>query len=244
MFYYGTDMPPDPKRTAALRQTRIVLQPRHPLLTAGRFTTFFPHCSLFVYWNPTGVSASELSDGGEHVRMLEPDPVWNLARLDLRSAATRRFAVRHGLRALHDNGSCVTGLFVDDLDLWSAAHRQDAAIAVVNSVRAQAGREVRLFVNRGFALWPRLAEIDAVLLEEITPGLVDRMTATDVSWVEQCVLPAARDVRRRGAAVFGLTYEPAPEGPPRHAVSAELAHLSDGILHGCRSLDIWPEEVQ
>ncbi len=244
MFYYGRELPPDRARAARLRQVKVVLQPYHPLLTSDRFAAYFPHCSLFVYWNPTGVPAELLEGASTRVKVLDPDPVWNLARLDLRSAATRRFAVRQGLQALHRSGSCVAGLFVDDLDLWSAASDQDAAMAVISSVLAEAGQHVSLFVNRGFALWPRLPDLDAALLEEITPGLVDRMSEPDMTWVEHFVLPAVRDARRRGAAIIGLTYEPAPEAPPRAAASVELAALSDSVLHGCRSLDIWPKEVR
>jgi hypothetical protein len=244
MIYYGLDLPASRAKSAGMRAAGVVLQPYHPLLTSDRFADYFPHCSLFVYWNPTGVPADALKDAGEHLGMLEPDPVWNLARLDLRCAATQRFAVRQGLRALHDSGRCVTGLFVDDLDLWSGPGQQDAAIAVVSTVLEQAGRPVSLFVNRAFTLWPRLACIDAVLLEEVTPGLVNRMRGSEVRWVEECVLPAVHEIRRRGAAVFGLTYELAPEDPPRLPASARLAALCDGILHGRRSLDVWPEEVR
>jgi hypothetical protein len=244
VFYYGLDAPADRARSARIRGARVVLQPYHPLLTADRFADYFPCSSLFVYWNPTGVPAAALRDAAEPIGLLEPDPVWNLARLDLRSAASRRFAVRQGLRALHDSGSCVTGLFVDDLDLWSGPGQQDAALAVVSSVLEQAGRPVRLFVNRAFDLWRWLACVDAVLLEELTPGLVNGMSAEDVRWVEQCVLPAVREVRRRRAGVFGLTYQPAPEAPPLLPAAAKLAALCDGVLHGRRSLDIWPEEVR
>jgi hypothetical protein len=244
IFYYGLDVPADRARSARIRGARVVLQPYHPLLTADRFADYFPHSSLFVYWNPTGVPATALPDAGEPLGLLDPDPVWNLARLDLRCAAARRFAAGQGLRALHGSGSSVTGLFVDDLDLWSGPDQQDAALAVVSSVLEQAGRPVRLFVNRAFALWRQLACIDAVLLEELTPGLVNGMSPDDVRWVQQCVLPAVREVRRRGAAVFGLTYQPSPEASPLLPASAKLAALCDGVLHGRRSLDIWPEEVR
>lgn len=244
MFYYGSNLPAGRAAAAALQHAKIVLQPYHPLLTADKFAAYFPHCSLFVYWNPTGVPAGALSGAAERVKVLGADPVWNLARLDLRSAATRRFAVSRGLRALQQSGTCVAGLFVDDLDLWSGATRQDAAVAVVRAVLAQSGRDVSLFVNRGFALWPRLPDIAAVLLEEITPGLVDRMPEPDVAWVEGSVLPAIRAVRERGAEIFGLSYEPPPEDLPRRAASAQLAELSDAVLHGCRSLDVWPEDLR
>jgi hypothetical protein len=220
----------------------VVLQPYHPLLADGRFADYFPRCPLYVYWNPTGVPAEELKDAGERIKVLKHDPVWNLARLDLRSPGARRFAVRRGLEALRDGGSCITGLFVDDLDLWSTPPRRDAAVGVVSALRAQAGRDVSLFVNRGFSLWPRLSGISAVLLEEITPGLVDRMPEHDVAWVEAHVLPAVRTVAGRGAAVFGLTYEPALEAAPQRRASMELAALFDGVLHGRRALDTWPEE--
>lgn len=244
VFYYGRDLPSDQISAAGIGQARIVLQPYHPLLTADRFADYFPNCSLFVYWNPTGVHADTLKDAREHVKLLEPDPVWNLARLDLRSAASRRFAVRQGLRALNDSGTCVTGLFVDDLDLWSDSSQQDTAIEVVSSVLMQAGRDVSLFINRAFPLWPLLPGIDAVLLEGVTPGLVDCMSESELTWIEHNVLPAVQEVRQRGAAIFGLTYESLQEDPPRRAASIELAALSDDILYGCRSLDIWPEEIR
>ncbi|MGO8730058.1 MAG: hypothetical protein ACLPN6_23065 [Streptosporangiaceae bacterium] len=244
IFYYGRDLPSQSARTASLRQVKVVLQPYHPLLTSDRFAAYFPHCPLFVYWNPTGVPPDALRGVSQHIRLLDPDPVWNLARLDLHSAATRRFAVGRGLRALRESGSCVTGLFVDDLDLWSAAEGQDAAMAVISSVLAEAGQHVSLFVNRGFGLWPRMPGMDAVLLEEITPGLVDRMPEPDMTWVQRCVLPAVRQVRQRGTAIIGLTYETEPEQPPRCPAALELADLSDSLLHGCRSLDIWPKEVR
>jgi hypothetical protein len=243
VFYYGTDLPGDHIRSAIGSPAKIVLQPYHPLLAADRFTDCFPGCSLFVYWNPTGVPADKLEDATERVKLLQPDPVWNLARLDLRSAGTRRFAVRQALKALNESGRCVTGLFVDDLDLWSGPGKQDAALEVVGSVLAQAGRELRLFINRAFPLWPLLPGIDAVLLEELTPGLVDSMPECELSWVQDNVLPAVQEIRRRGAAIFGMTYEPRREAPPRRATSIRLAALLDDTLYGCRALDTWPEEV-
>jgi hypothetical protein len=242
IFYYGTGLPPNVAWAAALRDTAVVLQPYHPLLTGGAFADYFPHCSLYMYWNPTGAPARDLAQAGQQVEVLGADPVWHIPRLDLHSAPTREFAVRRGLHALQAGGGAVSGLFVDDLDRWSRGQRQDAALATVAALLARAGRAVALFVNRAFPLWPRLDPITAVLLEELTPGLVDRMSAQDRAWVERCVLPATRRVRQRGAAVFGLTYEPAPEQQPRRAVSAHLATLVDGIAHGCRSLDTWPEE--
>jgi hypothetical protein len=244
VFYYGRDLPSDQLKAASAGQARIVLQPYHPLLAGATFWEYFPDCSLFVYWNPTGVHADTVRDAREPVKLLKPDPVWNLNRLDLTSAATRRFAVRQGVAALNDSGKCVTGLFVDDLDLWSGSGQRDFAIEVVGSVLTQAGRDARLFINRAFPLWPLLPSIDAVLLEGVTPGLVDRMSESDLSWVEHNVLPAVQGVRQRGAAIFGLTYESVQEDPPRRAVSIELAALSDDILYGCRSLDIWPEEIK
>lgn len=242
VFYYGTDLPSKAIQAGVTGRARIVLQPYHPLLAADRFADYFPSCSLFVYWNPTGVHSDALKGARERVKLLEPDPVWNLARLDLSSPGTRRFAVRQGLRALHESGRCVTGLFVDDLDLWSGSNQQTAAVKVVSSVLAQAGREVSLFINRAFSLWPLLPGIDAVLLEEVTPGLVDSMPESELSWVEDNVLPAVKEIRRRGAAIFGMTYESDQEAPPRRAASIELAALLDDTVYGCRSLDIWPEE--
>jgi hypothetical protein len=242
IIYYGRDLPPAHLNAISSPSAMVVLQPYYPVLQAGLLRDYFPRCTLYVYWNPTGVPAEALADAGEHVKVLGHDPVWDLARLDLRSASTRRFAVRRGLEALQAGGPCVTGLFVDDMDLWTAPRCREAAVAVVRSLRSQAGRELSLFVNRGFALWPLLPGISAVLLEEITPGLVDRMPGPDVAWVEDHVLPAVRTVSSGGAAVFGLSYEPGPEAEARCRAAAELASLLDGVLHGRRALDTWPED--
>jgi hypothetical protein len=254
IFYYGCELPARRDAAAALRDAAVVLQPYHPLLATGQFADYFPHCSLYVYWNPTGVPAADLAGADPGIALLAPDPVWNLARLDLRSAAARQFAARRGLLALRAGGPAATGLFVDDLDLWSqAGPDQDAALAVVQAVLTAAGREVGLFVNRGFACWPRLAglsapagpaRLDAVLLEELTPALADRLGAGDQQWIREQVVPAARAARSGGAACFGLTYEPGPEAPPAGDAARELAALTDGVLRGCRSLDQWPEDFR
>ena len=243
IFYYGCELPANRAATARLTGAAIVLQPYHPLLTTGQFADYFPRCSLFVYWNPTGVPAAVIAGAGPAVRLLAPDPVWDLARLDLRSAATRRFAVRQAMLALSSSGPGGAGLFVDDLDRWATCD-QEAAFSVVQSVNKAARREIRLFVNRGFPFLSRLSNIDAVLLEELTPGLVDRMTAGDQHWVDRQVLPVLRQVRRRGAACFGLSYEPPPETEPQSAASRKLAQLTDSVLHGRRSLDVWPEGLR
>jgi hypothetical protein len=243
IFYYGCELPANRAAAAALRDTAIVLQPYHPLLVTGQFADYFPQCSLFVYWNPTGVPEADLAGAGPGIALLAPDPVWHLARLDLRSAAARRFAAGRGLGALRAGGPAAAGLFVDDLDLWAGAD-PDAALAVVQSVRAGAGRAVRLFVNRGFSFWPQLAGLDAVLLEELTPAIADRLGAGDQLWVREQVVPAVRAARSGGAACFGLTYEVAPETAPTGEAARELAELTDGVLRGCRSLDEWPEEFR
>ena len=243
MFYYGSTLPRQ-AATARLAGVRVVLQPYHPLLAAGRFDGYFPGGSLFVYWNPAGVPPADLAAAAEPVPTLGIDPVWRLARLDLRRAAARRFAVGRGLAALRSAGTQAAGLFVDDLDLWTSAGRQAAALRTVRALLAGAGREVALFVNRGFALWPRLPGLDAALLEEITPGLVDRMAGPDADWVGRCVLPAVRQARAGGTAIFGLSYDPAPESTPARPAAAELAALCDAVVHGNRSLDIWPEDVR
>ncbi|MDQ2877338.1 MAG: hypothetical protein M3Y33_22030, partial [Actinomycetota bacterium] len=117
-------------------------------------------------------------------------------------------------------------------------------LAVVQSVLAGAGRAVRLFVNRGFSFWPQLAGLDAVLLEELTPAIADRLGAAAQLWVREQVVPAVRAARSGGAACFGLTYEAGPETTPAGEAARELAELTDGVLRGCRSLDKWPEEFR
>jgi hypothetical protein len=245
IFYYGCELPASRAATTALRDAAVVLQAYHPLVATGQFADYFPHCSLYVYWNPTGVPADDLEGAGPGIALLAPDPVWNLARLDLRSAAARQFAARRGLLALRAAGPAAAGLFVDDLDRWAQpGPDQDAALAVVKSVLAGAGRPAGLFVNRGFAFWPRLPGLDAVLLEELTPALADGLNAGDQLWVREQVVPAVAAARAGGAACFGLTYEPGPEAPPAGDAARELAELTDGVLHGCRSLDQWPEDFR
>ena len=137
-------------------------------------------------------------------------PAWTCARRQ-----ARHFAARRGLLALRAAGSAA-GLFVDDLDLWAEPGAdQDAALSVVQAVCSSAGRPISLFVNRGFAFWPRLGGLDAVLLEELTPALADRLDAGDQLWVREQVVPAVRAARSSGAACFGLTYEAGPEGRRR-----------------------------
>jgi hypothetical protein len=244
IFYYGLDLPPDKARAMRLRDAMVVLQPYHPLLTGDLFAAYFPHCSLFVYWNPTGVQPEALRGVSERIELLGVDPAWGLVRLDLRSAATRRFAVSQGLRALHDSGACVDGLFVDDLDLWSGGRRQVAAATLVSTLLADADRDVGLFLNRAFSFWPKIPDLRAVLLEELTPGMVARMAPGEVEWVKRKVLPAVRRARRLGTAIFGLTYDPVPEATAQCGLSAELGELSDQIITACRSLDTWPEELR
>jgi hypothetical protein len=243
IFYYGCAPPANRVAAAALRDTAIILQPYHPLLASGQFADCFPECSLFVYWNPTGVPEADLAGAGPGIALLAPDPVWHLARLDLRSAAARRFAADRGLRALRAGGPTAAGLFVDDLDLWAGAD-PDAALAVVQSVLAGAGRPVALFVNRGFSFWPRLPGLEAVLLEELTPAIADRLGGEDQLWIREQVVPAVRAARSGGAACFGLSYEAGPEPTPAGLAARELAELTDGVLHGRRSLDEWPEELR
>jgi hypothetical protein len=245
IFYYGCELPPSRTATAQLRDAAVVLQAYHPLLATAQFADYFPHCSLYVYWNPTGVPAADLDGAGPGIALLATDRVWNLARLDLRSAPARQFAARRGLLALRAAGPAAAGLFVDDLDLWAEPGAdQDAALQVVQAVLAGAGREVGLFVNRGFAFWPRLPGLDAVLLEELTPALADRLEAGDQAWIRARVVPAVRAARSAGAACFGLTYEPGPETSPAGAAARELAELTDGVLRGRRSLDQWPEDFR
>ena len=244
IFYYGLDLPPDRSKTTLLRDTAVVLQPHHPLLSDDIFADYFPHCSLFVYWNPTGVQPESLRAASEQIPLVALDHVWDLVRLDLRSDAARRFAVGQGLRALRQTGAHVHGLFVDDLDLWSGPRRQSAAIAVLRQLQAEGAQDIRLFLNRAFSLWPKLDCLQAVLLEELTPGVVKRLAPADTEWVERKVLPAIRRVRRRGVTVFGMTYEPTWEKPPHSRVSAGLAEVTDNIVMTCRSLDQWPEDLQ
>ncbi|MGO9504491.1 MAG: hypothetical protein ACLPUO_23640 [Streptosporangiaceae bacterium] len=246
IFYYGLELPPDQAKTVLLKDATVVLQPYHPLLTEDKFARYFPHCSLFIYWNPTGVPPEALRAAAEPIPLLELDPVWNLIRLDLRSAAARRFAIMQGLAAWQACGTSVTGLFVDDLDLWSAGKRPAAVMALLSELQSGAAADagIPLFVNRGFSFWPKLADLQAVLLEELTPGIVSALPPADIQWVERRVLPAVRRVRQRGVAVFGLTYEPEHASAPLTAAAARLAALTDNTIMTCRSVDQWPEDLQ
>jgi len=137
IFYYGCELPASRAATTALRDAAVVLQAYHPLVATGQFADYFPHCSLYVYWNPTGVPADDLAGAGPGIALLAPDPVWNLARLDLRSAAARQFAARRGLLAAHWQ---IANLVYDEQPVGVDCAMHDLAIIVDPADDAEAQR--------------------------------------------------------------------------------------------------------
>lgn len=238
VIYYGTELPAR-SRARRLRDTSVVLQPYHPLCQTGGFADYFPHARRFVYFNPTAVQAGLLATPQVRAAIVGYDPAWDLERLDLRSAAARRFAAAQGRAALRVEG--VHGLFVDDLDRWDHPGDRPHAHAVLRAVMAGRPRPAAWFVNRGFGFWEGLPGLAAGLLEELSPYRLDHMGPGELSWVSSVVLGALRHAQARGADIHCLTYDPAdlgwqPRGDAARAVAAAAGHP----LLARRLLDRWP----
>lgn len=244
VFYYGLELPPDARKARELAAARVVLQPTHPLVVEGSFRDFFPQAALFVYWNPTAVQFEELRRLESDLPLTSFDARWKLARIDLATEAGRTFAVAAALRALAVGGAQVSGLFVDDLDLWSAGERRRSALAVLSELALRARQDYTLFLNRAFPLWKDVANMEAVLLEELSPSAVDRLLPQDQEWVRRMVLPHVRKARKAGVFVASIDYAPASGSQPTSRASSELAAVVHDTLTLSRALDQWPEELQ
>jgi hypothetical protein len=238
IFYYGTELPIR-ERARQLRAATVVLQPYHPLCQTGRFADYFPHARRFVYFNPTAVQPGLLTDPQVRTAILGYDATWDLERLDLRSAAVRRFAIAQGQLASRIEG--VHGLFVDDLDRWDHPEGRPHARAVLDAVMAGRTRPAPWFVNRGFGFWDCVPDLAAALLEELSPYQLDHMGPGELSWVSTVVLRALSHARTCGADVYCLTYDPAAAGwQPRGAAARAVAAVAGEPILARRLLDSWP----
>jgi hypothetical protein len=240
ILYYGVNLPAR-DRTRELCDTTVVLQPYHPLCQSGAFTDYFPHARRFVYWNPTGVSPCALPEDGPRLPILGYDDTWGLYRLDLSKTVARRFVADSGRHALNTPG--VHGVFIDDLDRWTHESGRRHGRAVIRAL-TEGRRQIDLFVNRGFAFWARLPNLWAVLVEDLTPHAIDRMSPQETTWINRMVLPALRRARIAGIAAHSITYDPTAIGwQPSSATAAEFSRLVSEPLLGRIHLDHWPDAL-
>ena len=239
IIYYGTELP-SRARARELKNISVVLQTYHPLCQLNRFADYFPHAQRYVYFNPTVVPRQFSTDPQLRAVTLEYDTKWNLQRLDLKHPAARHFVITQGKLALQTKS--VHGLFIDDLDRWDSPSRRRYAYSVLRELASERIRSTSWFINRGFGFWKRLSGLAAVLLEEISPCLLDHLNPADLSWVTAVVLPALRHAHARGAEIHCLTYVPGEVGwiPQGNAASA-VAALTGRPLLACRHLDRWPK---
>lgn len=265
-LYYGMDYP---ALAAAEHYTgMVVLQPYHPLVAAGQFAEIFPRADRYLYYNPvkTYGSAAMLDFASERLgpRGDQPFEAWLTCPRDLerqkRAEAERLLAIP---------GTC--GLFVDDLDHWLLDDsRFDQGCALLKAIARKA--EGRLILNRGFRFWPELERIDAVLLENVGPYDIAKLTAPgceqDIRWLHRQLssyLPSLQPSSRASSAssacprksavpVYTLSYLDQPFRPaalpPKQVMPLylELKALLDGYvrrhLHSNQALDRWSKPFQ
>src|SRR5689334_3976100 len=84
ILYYGVDIP-NARRTRALTDGFLVLQPYHPICADCLYAEFFPGLRRFVYWNPTRLPLDDYRAVGEP-RALGRDERWGTVLLDLDDA--------------------------------------------------------------------------------------------------------------------------------------------------------------
>ncbi|RIX28797.1 hypothetical protein [Amnibacterium setariae] len=239
-IYFGVEPPETPLLTA-IGTGDVVLEPYHPLVQDGGFADVFPHCRRYVYVNPTTV------DPWHYDRMADPPPItgrdarWGLPRLDLDRPEALDWAVAQAVAAFAADGARSTGLFVDDLDRM-LPNRAELAIEYLARVGERTPHEPRWFLNRGFALWPLVEALDAVLLEDLTPEVVGFRSVDESRWMDE-VLAAVRGVRSRGVRVHALSYDDQDRAGATAAdrrVQTELAALVDTVTTDAdRPLNTW-----
>lgn len=239
-IYFGVEHP-GRSVLSAIGTGDVVLEPFHPLVRDGGFADVFPRCRRYVYVNPTTV------DPWHYDRMVDPPPItgrderWNLPRLDLDRPEALEWAVEQAVQAFAADGGRSTGLFVDDLDRL-LPDRAELAVEYLAKVGEATPTEPRWFLNRGFALWPLVEALDAVLLEDLAPEVVGFGSVDEARWMDE-VLAAVRVVRARGVRVHALSYDDQP--PPGSTaadrrVQSELAALIDTVTtEADRPLNVW-----
>lgn len=194
-----------------------------------------------MYWNPTAADPWVVRAEFDDIPLLGRDERWSVDRLDLEQTVAQEFALRQAILALGDSG--VTGLFVDDLDRL-AGHQAEFVRHLLTEVEARAGRQFSWFVNRGFFAWPWLCQIDAVLLEELSPADIAAMSQDRREWVITEVLPALTTIAPSSTRTFALTYQDDVSGHPEVWPSAAIATYVDEVIVGTPSLDAWPKGWQ
>ena len=245
-IYFGTDLPAPgwTDERAGRGRLDVVLEPYHPLVQGGGFADAFPTARRYVYVNPTTVDPWVLGQLSDPPPLLGRDERWGLPRLDLEHPDGFAWAVRSACAALGGDAGRLHGAFVDDLDRLLPA-REEIAMEYFVQVALQLGWEPAWFVNRAFALWPRIEHLDAVLLEDITPDVAAHEDADAVRWIREEVLPEVRAVRQRGTTVHSMGYadqlsDPPPDRATDELLRTDLAALVDSVTDGAdRMLHDW-----
>ncbi|MBW4043115.1 MAG: hypothetical protein HIU86_13510 [Acidobacteria bacterium] len=239
-IYFGVEHPVQPV-VSAIGAGDVVLEPFHPLVRDGGFADVFPHSRRYVYVNPTTVDPWHYERMADKPPIIGTDERWGLPRLDLDRPEALDWAVAQAVDAFAADGGRSTGLFVDDLDRL-LPDRAELAIEYLARVGEATAREPRWFVNRGFALWPRIEALDAVLLEDLAPEVVGFTSIDESRWLDD-VFAAVRGARARGVRVHALSYDDQPAGGTTIAdlrVRGELTALLDSVTTGAdRPLNVW-----
>ena len=145
--------------------------------------------------------------------LLAQNPTWNTRQIDVRHPSYRDTVVNKMIPSIMAKGC--TGLMLDTLDtppyLEALSSRlysgmTDAAVNLVQAIR-EAHPHLKLLVNRGYALLPRIiGNVDAVIAESLltSPGGGGYEWNTSKSVAEQlALLMVARD---RHVPVLSLDY--------------------------------------
>ena len=169
--------------------------------------------------------------------LLAQNPTWNTRQIDVRHPAYRDTVVHKMIPSIVAQG--FTGLMLDTLDtppyLESLAKQAggdkyhgmtDAAVDLVQAIRV-AHPKLKLLVNRGYALLPRITDsIDAVIAESLltSPGGGGYEWNTPASVAQQLsLLTVAQD---RNLPVLSLDY-----WEPTDTVSIGKIYLRERLLN-------------
>jgi hypothetical protein len=248
ILYFGVDMP-DPGWASAQSDVDVVVQPYHPLVRYGGYAETFPHARRYIYANPTTVDPWIYERSDSPPPLIGYDPVWHLPRIDLDAREGFEWAVEH----LRDTCRMVAeeahGIFIDDLDRL-CFDRQELALDLLTSAGVGTPQPPRWFVNRAFPLLDRIEDLDAVLLECLTPYAAARMTVSGITWLRQEVLPVVQRAVSRGVVCHALDYPDQPElqrGSPvaDESIAEELTELVSSTTHARdRGLTVWHPRIK
>jgi hypothetical protein len=239
--YFGTE-PPDATVPQTLEDVDVVLEPYHPLVKSRGFREAFPLARRFVYVNPTTVDPWVLGQLSDPPPLIGRDETWNLPRLDLDHPDGFDWAVRSACAALEGDDGSIHGAFVDDINRL-LPDREELLMEWFVEVVQRLGWEPAWFLNRGFAIWPRVERLEAVLLEDITPEISAAQPPAYVRWMREDVLPRVEEARARGVRVHCLGYrdqEPTGGVLLDDALRRDLRRLVDSVTTGAdRQLHEW-----